>query len=120
MNHPVTSAGTAPMKDEDRLGFGTDERREWKSTLATLASSLEPAHARFPLAGSTVVALERCMTQWRDRALAAEKALATAQADERERLCVAIKAADDKAADADYMLDSDDCISVIRGTWKND
>ena len=36
---------------------------------------------------------------------------------ERERMCVAIKAADDTASEADYMLDSDDCISVIRGTW---
>ena len=37
---------------------------------------------------------------------------------EREAMCAAIKAADDKAHDDDYMLDSDDCISVIRGTWK--
>jgi hypothetical protein len=37
--------------------------------------------------------------------------------DERERLCAAIKAADDKASEHDYMLDSDDCIKVIRGTW---
>ena len=36
---------------------------------------------------------------------------------ERERMCAAIKAADDKAIEDDYMLDSDDCISVIRGTW---
>lgn len=36
---------------------------------------------------------------------------------ERERMCAAIKAADDKASDGDYMLDSDDCISVLRGTW---
>jgi hypothetical protein len=28
-----------------------------------------------------------------------------------------IKAADDAAADADYMLDSDDCIKVLRGEW---
>lgn len=40
-----------------------------------------------------------------------------AAAAERERLCAAIKAADDKASEGDYMLDSDDCISVIRGTW---
>jgi hypothetical protein len=40
-----------------------------------------------------------------------------ALAAERERLCAAIKAADDKASEGDYMLDSDDCISVIRGTW---
>jgi hypothetical protein len=39
------------------------------------------------------------------------------QAAERERMCAAIKAADDKASEGDYMLDSDDCISVIRGTW---
>lgn len=40
---------------------------------------------------------------------------------ERERLCAAIKEADDKAGvEADYMLDSNDCISVIRGTWNPD
>ena len=43
--------------------------------------------------------------------------LRAAVAAERERMCAAIKAADDKAAEHDYMLDSDDCISVIRGTW---
>lgn len=37
-----------------------------------------------------------------------------------EAMCAAIKAADDKASEGDYMLDSDDCISVIRGTWKGD
>lgn len=35
-----------------------------------------------------------------------------------EELCARIKAADDAAADSDYMLDSDDCIAVLRGTWK--
>ncbi len=35
-----------------------------------------------------------------------------------EDLCARIKAADDAAADGDYMLDSNDCISVLRGTWK--
>lgn len=35
-----------------------------------------------------------------------------------EDLCARIKAADDAAADNDYMLDSDDCIRVLRGTWK--
>lgn len=32
--------------------------------------------------------------------------------------CARIKAADDAAADNDYMLDSDDCIQVLRGEWK--
>ena len=34
-----------------------------------------------------------------------------------ETACALIKAADDAAADRDYMLDSDDCIKVLRGTW---
>ena len=39
---------------------------------------------------------------------------------ERERICAAIKAADDKSVDeAGYMLDSTDCISIVRGTWPN-
>ena len=40
------------------------------------------------------------------------------QAAERERICAAIKAEDDYMVDRDYMLDSDDCISVARGQWK--
>jgi hypothetical protein len=35
-----------------------------------------------------------------------------------ETACALIKAADDAAVDGDYMLDSDDCIKVLRGTWK--
>jgi hypothetical protein len=42
---------------------------------------------------------------------------AEAQTAERERICAAIKAADDKASGGDYMLDSDDCIKVVRGQW---
>ena len=34
-----------------------------------------------------------------------------------EQMCAAIKAADNKAAESDYMLDSDDCIKVLRGQW---
>lgn len=38
---------------------------------------------------------------------------------ERERICAAIKAEDDYCVtEGNYMLDSDDCISVARGTWK--
>ena len=47
-----------------------------------------------------------------------EATLEAAVAAERERLCAAIKAEDDHCTtEGDYMLDSDDCISVIRGTW---
>ena len=40
------------------------------------------------------------------------------EAAERERICAAIKAEDDHACTGDYMLDSDDCIAVARGTWE--
>lgn len=37
---------------------------------------------------------------------------------ERERICAAIKAEDDYCVDqGDYMLDSDDCIKIVRGEW---
>lgn len=35
-----------------------------------------------------------------------------------EEMCARIKAADDAAADNDYMLDSNDCIRVLRGQWQ--
>lgn len=35
----------------------------------------------------------------------------------REQICAAIKAEDDHASLGDYMLDSEDCIAVVRGTW---
>lgn len=38
---------------------------------------------------------------------------------ERDRISAAIKAEDDYCVtEGDYMLDSDDCIAVARGTWK--
>lgn len=37
---------------------------------------------------------------------------------ERERICAAIKAEDDHCIDqGDYMLDSNDCIKIVRGKW---
>lgn len=50
--------------------------------------------------------------------LMARKAWEAGAAEERERICDAIKAEDDHCADRDYMLDSDDCIAVARGQWK--
>lgn len=37
---------------------------------------------------------------------------------ERDRICAAIKAEDDHCSTGDYMLDSDDCIKVVRGQWQ--
>lgn len=37
---------------------------------------------------------------------------------ERERICAAIKAEDDHCVtEHDYMLDSDDCIAIVKGEW---
>ena len=56
--------------------------------------------------------------EWRGTCHCAAAPAPQAQPVDIEALCARIKAADDAAAEGDYMLDSDDCISVIRGTWK--
>lgn len=52
------------------------------------------------------------------KAQAADSVLEDAARLERERICAAIKAEDDYCVDqGDYMLDSDDCIKIVRGEW---
>jgi hypothetical protein len=47
-----------------------------------------------------------------------ERFAALVRADERERICKAIKEEDDYCVtEGDYMLDSDDCIAVAKGEW---
>jgi hypothetical protein len=47
-----------------------------------------------------------------------ERLVALVRADERERICKAIKEEDDYCVtEGDYMLDSDDCIAVTKGVW---
>ena len=49
---------------------------------------------------------------------AAGRVLEDAARQERERICAAIKAEDDYCVDqGDYMLDSDDCIKIVRSEW---
>lgn len=51
-------------------------------------------------------------------AQAADSVLEDAARLERARICAAIKAEDDYCVDqGDYMLDSDDCIKIVRGEW---
>ncbi len=51
-------------------------------------------------------------------AQAADSVLEDAARLGRERICAAIKAEDDYCVDqGDYMLDSDDCIKIVRGEW---
>lgn len=48
----------------------------------------------------------------------ADSVLEDAARSERERICAAIKAEDDYCVyQGDYMLDSDDCIKIVRGEW---
>jgi len=47
----------------------------------------------------------------------AQDALNFVIANERNRIAEEIKAADNHCADGDYMMDSDDCIHVVLGTW---
>lgn len=53
--------------------------------------------------------------QW--TAWKAELKAATEPVPSIEDMCARIKAADDAAADNGYMLDSEDCIAVLRGEW---
>lgn len=57
---------------------------------------------------------ELCWTELDRRLLSFARAI---EAEVKNVMCDAIKAEDDHCADGDYMLDSDDCISVIRGEW---
>ena len=51
-------------------------------------------------------------------ALSADSVLEDAARLDRERICAAIKAEDDYCVEhGDYMLDSDDCIKIVRGEW---
>jgi hypothetical protein len=50
--------------------------------------------------------------------MALERFAELVRADERERICKAIKEEDDYCVtEGDYMLDSDDCIAVAKGEW---
>jgi hypothetical protein len=52
-------------------------------------------------------------------AVALARFAALVVAADQDRCCAAIKAEDDYCVDTgDYMLDSDDCIKVVRGTWQ--
>lgn len=75
----------------------------WKAAVCT---ELRRQHAR-------IAELEAQL-----KAAGAASVLEDAARLERERICAAIKAEDDYCVDqGDYMLDSDDCIKIVRGEW---
>lgn len=74
--------------------------------------------AKMPSATVEAVGTEKAAPAADSYAIKALDAELAAAHVERERICAAIKAEDDHCADGDYMMDSDDCIAVARGTWR--
>ena len=85
--------------------------------LEDAARALVEAIEYTPLGLRSIKALEKVRA-----ALPSSAQVAPVDADvrlERERLCAAIKAEDDYCVEhGDYMLDSDDCIKIVRGEWQ--
>ena len=88
--------------------------QEWKPALSPATISTAPAYLNTNDKAMWVLGWNECLNA---QPPAPGEAAAQGQ-DLLEIMCARIKAADDAMADGNYMLDSDDCISVIRGTWK--
>lgn len=104
--HPAEAVPAQPGKPLRDLALGV--------TSFLVHSGFDTSH----LPASMGAALRRL----RDAAIAAthptQQGLEQAVAAERERICAAIKTEDDHCVDqGDYMLDSNDCIKIVRGEW---
>ena len=65
-----------------------------------------------------IAELEAALSSTQPAAQGVEQEIQQAVESERERICAAIKAEDDHCIDqGDYMLDSNDCIKIVRGKW---
>lgn len=101
-----------PVNDTALRGLLEHENSVWYSALGPNYVDFDPVGAVRAFEAQVKLEAMCEMERYHDTTLKA------ALANERERCCSEIKAADDKASEEDYMLDSNDCISVIRGTWK--
>ena len=73
--------------------------------------------AREPLL-ARIAELESQLSATQPAAQGMDAEIQQAVESERERICAAIKAEDDHCIDqGDYMLDSNDCIKIVRGKW---
>lgn len=113
--HDLMKYNTQPTDDtalNNLLAEGQANNKMLRDALFELANLHVVVHSQSPEGRAYMKKLGDLMASSDDTALrAALKA-------ERARCCAEIKAADDKSSEDDYMLDSNDCISVIRGTWK--
>lgn len=106
----IGAAGPENAEDSARRACGVIQRQ---------ADQIVSADARIAELERNI---ERLDAQWREELRIYREAddariaeLESALLVERERICAAIKATDDAASACDYMLDSDDCIAVVRG-----
>lgn len=104
---------------EDEEGEPTDaleDLRDWLDAHVATPAPSPLAETGEALVDMTPPATARDRWMYQQGRLA-ERDPRTHRAELIEELCARIKAADDVAADDDYMLDSNDCIAVLRGTW---
>ena len=107
-------------------------RAEYQGEVHSIKSQLEAAQAQLTRQHARIAELEDVADMAIKRIAELEAQLAAAQSaaqgmdaeiqqaveSERERICAAIKAEDDHCIDqGDYMLDSNDCIKIVRGKW---
>lgn len=93
---------------QDAIKPAPDEREALRESMEVIAT--------WPITGKPSENMDA-----HNMAMVARAALSTPAGDAHsawvEQACARIKAADDAASLNDYMLDSDDCIKVLRGEW---
>ena len=102
-----------------------DDSTEWADTLHAADAELRRQHARIAeledvadMAIKRITELEAQLSAAQSAAQGMDAEIQQAVESERERICAAIKAEDDHCIDqGDYMLDSNDCIKIVRGKW---
>ncbi len=109
MTNP-TPHGQVPAIQRYKIGYHSDEWGVRSSTPGGIYDDAGP-WVRYEDHVTALAAGQATAAQ-------ADSVLEDAARLERERICAAIKAEDDYCVDhGDYMLDSDDCIKIVRGEW---
>jgi hypothetical protein len=112
----VQPAETSAERTLQHLGYTDNGGEFWKPPLGKPAPDLQ---AELDATNKQVEILSDALAESRREVAALKPVQEPSNYNEFvETACALIKAADDAAADRDYMLDSDDCIAVLRGTWK--
>lgn len=70
---PAQSAPFTLLKPSERHHFTQQDQVDWRKATLQIEQAQYPMHSLVRIHGHTVIALERCMAYWRNRALDAEK-----------------------------------------------